>query len=297
MYAIACILSFDGLSKPSVPTVDMEPVASAVDATGLGDDPNTTMGESLFSNLADGNELLDLVTAPTEADSAVKEPEKKRSRSKKHKSANMDSVNMGADLSTASDEAASAVEEPVKKRRRSKKRRSAKNSDVANEQPELKPANESDMGNMEESLPSNLVNGNEQLDTNTALAEAASAGDEPEKKRSRSSKKRKSAKNLDLGNMEAKETFDLANNGNDQTELKSASKEKEIILANLTNGDEQPDPQMESASAASEPEKKQSRSKRRKLANSSSSGNNTEENVPSTNNGNELISSGLTEAA
>lgn len=294
MYAIACILSFDGLSKPSVPTVDMEPVASAVDATGLGDDPNTTMGESLFSNLADGNELLDLVTAPTEADSAVKEPEKKRSRSKKHKSANMDSVNMGADLSTASDEAASAVEEPVKKRRRSKKRRSAKNLDLASEQPELKLAKESDLGNMEESLPSNPVNGNELPDTNTVLAEAASAGEEPEKKRSRSSKKRKSAKNLDL---EAKETFDLANNGNDQTELKSASKEKEIILANLTNGDEQPDPQMESASAASEPEKKQSRSKRRKLANSSSSGNNTEENVPSTNNGNELLSSGLTEAA
>ncbi|CAF1923983.1 DExH-box ATP-dependent RNA helicase DExH2 isoform X1 [Brassica napus] len=297
MYAIACILSFDGLSKPSVPTVDMEPVASAVDATGLGDDPNTAMGESLFSNLADGNELLDLVTAPTEADSAVKEPEKKRSRSKKHKSANMDSVNMGADLSTASDEAASAVEEPVKKRRRSKKRRSAKNLDLASEQPELKLAKESDLGNMEESLPSNPVNGNELPDTNTVPAEDASAGEEPEKKRSRSSKKRKSAKNLDLGNMEVKETFDLANNGNDQTELKPASKEKEIIPANHTNGNEQPDPQMESASAASEPEKKQSRSKRRKLANSSSSGNNTEENVPSTNNGNELLSSGLTEAA
>ncbi|CDY10215.1 BnaC05g04580D [Brassica napus] len=221
MYAIACILSFDGLSKPSVPTVDMEPVASAVDATGLGDDPNTAMGESL----------------------------------------------------------------------------SAKNLDLASEQPELKLAKESDLGNMEESLPSNPVNGNELPDTNTVPAEDASAGEEPEKKRSRSSKKRKSAKNLDLGNMEVKETFDLANNGNDQTELKPASKEKEIIPANHTNGNEQPDPQMESASAASEPEKKQSRSKRRKLANSSSSGNNTEENVPSTNNGNELLSSGLTEAA
>ncbi|KAL0723819.1 hypothetical protein Bca4012_038418 [Brassica carinata] len=302
MHAIAWILSFDGFSKPSVPTVDMEPIASAVDATGLRDDPNTTMGETLVSNLADGNELLDLFSAPKEAASALKEPGKKRSRSsKKDKPTNMDSGNVEADLNTASDEAASAVEEPVKKRRRSKMRKSAKNLDLANEQPEVKPANESDLGNMEERLPSNLVNGNEQPDTNTAPAEAASAGEEPEKKRSRSSKKRKSAKNLDLGNMEVKEPSDIANNGNEQTEVKPASKEKESIPANLTNGNEQSDPntaKMEAASSAKKPEKKQSRSKRRKLANNSSSGNNMEENMPSTN-GNEqhINSGGLTEAA
>ncbi|KAF8083144.1 hypothetical protein N665_0790s0007 [Sinapis alba] len=298
MYAIACILSFDGLSKPSVPTVD---VATAVDATGLRDDPNTTVGESLFSNLADGNELLELISAPTEAASAVKEPEKKRSRSKKHKSAKMDSGNMEAGLITASDEAASAVEEQEKKRsRRSKKRKSAKNLDVANEQPELKPASKSDLDNMEESLPSNLVNGNEQPDINTAPTEAASAGEEPEKKRSKSSKKRKSAKNLDSGNMEVNEPFDLANNGNEQIELKSATKEKESIPANLTNGNEQPDPntaQMEAASAAQKPEKKQSRSRRRKLANNLSSGNNMDENVASTSGDEQHINSGLTEAA
>lgn len=287
MYAIACILSYDGLSRLSVPMVSE---LESGNTSGLD-----SMGENLLSNLADGNELLDLVSAPKEAASAVKEPEKERSRSKKHKSANME-----ADLSTASDEAASAVEEPVKKRRRSKKRKSAKILDLANEQPEANPANESDLGNIEESLPSNLVTGNEQPDTNTAPAEAASAGEEPEKKRSRSSKKRKSAKNLDLGNIEVNEPSDLANNGNEQTEVKSDRKEKESIPANLTNGNEQSDPnsaQMEADSAAKTPEKKQSRSKRRKLANDSSSGNNMEENVPSTSGNEQHISSGETEAA
>ncbi|ESQ36248.1 hypothetical protein EUTSA_v10006566mg [Eutrema salsugineum] len=284
MYAIACILSYDGLPKHSVQTVAVEPIASVVDATGLRDDipsakpngsqkndPNNTpmgsklksantsglcnMEESLPSNLADGNVQPDPNTAPMEAVSAVQQPKKKQSRSKRCKSVNnVDLGNMEdntpsdlangneqtevkpanksdlgfmmeslpsnlangneQDPNTAPTEAALAVKEPEKKRSRSKKRKSA---------------NESDLGNMIQSLPSTLANGNGQPDPNTALTEAASAVKEPEKKRSRS-KKRKSANNSDLGNME-------------ENKLKSDSgKEKESIHANLANGNEQPDP-------------------------------------------------------
>ncbi|VVA90212.1 unnamed protein product [Arabis nemorensis] len=286
MYAIACILSYDGLLKPSFQTVAVEPSASVVDTTGLredipsadhnesqGNDPNTTptgsklesanmsglgnMEESLSSNLANGNEQPDPNTALTKDASAVKEPKKKkRSRSKKVKE------NKPSDLT------------------------------YGTEQTELKPADTApntdptDLDNMEECLPSNPANGNEQPYPKTASTEAASAVEEPEKKRSRS-KKRKAANNLDLGNTEEDKPSDLAD-GNERTELKPADKSdldnmEECLPSDPANGNEQPDPKTASTEAASvveEPEKKRSRSKKRKTANNLDLGN-TEENKPS----------------
>ncbi|CAH2038738.1 unnamed protein product [Thlaspi arvense] len=189
MYAIACILSYDGLSKPSVPTVSVEPIASVIDTTGLRDDipsgiqekdPNTTpmgsnhesantsglgnMGESLSSDFAIGNEQRDSNTAPLEVAAA-----QKQSRSKKRKAANKLDLDM----------------------------EEKKPSDLANgnQQTEIKSANQSDPGNIEESPPSNLAIGNKQPDPNTAPMEAASVAKQPEKKQSRS-KRRKLANNL-----------------------------------------------------------------------------------------------------
>uniref|UniRef100_A0A1J3JM66 Putative ATP-dependent RNA helicase YTHDC2 n=1 Tax=Noccaea caerulescens TaxID=107243 RepID=A0A1J3JM66_NOCCA len=221
MYAIACILSYDGLPKTSAQTVAVEPIASTVDATGLRDDipsaknaPSTTtpMGsklksvntsglgnteETLSSNLANGNAQPDPNTAPTE------QKKKKQSKSKKCKS--VDNV---------------------------------------------------DLGNIEENPPSDMANENEETDPNTT---AASEVKEPEKKRTRS-KKRKSTNNLDLGNMEMEDNtpYDLVN-GN----------EEESIPGNL-------------ASAAEQPKKKKSKSKRRKLNDKLDSGDNMEENMAST---------------
>ncbi|KAG7591106.1 hypothetical protein ISN45_Aa01g001720 [Arabidopsis thaliana x Arabidopsis arenosa] len=226
--------------------------------------------ESIPSNLSNGNEQRDPNIAPAEDASAAKQPEKKRSRSKKCKSGN--NLDLG-------------------------KMEKSKPSDLANgnEQTEPKSANNLDLGNMEESLPFNLANGDEQPDPTTAPMEAASVAKQPKKKRSRS-KKCKFVNNLDLGNMEENKPSDMAN-GNEQKEPKSVSrldpsKEKESIPSNLVSGNEQPD------SNNTAPVAKKPKRKKRKLANNFDSGNNIEGKMPSTNGVEQpALNIALTEAA
>ncbi|CAE5956729.1 unnamed protein product [Arabidopsis arenosa] len=239
--------------------------------------------ESIPSNLANGNEQRDPNIAPAEDASAAKQPEKKRSRSKKCKSGN--NLDLGKMEKSKPSDLANGNEQTEPK--------SANNLDLGNmeentpsdlanenEQTELKLPNNSDYGNMEESLPFNLANGDEQPDPTTAPMEAASVAKQPKKKRSRS-KKCKLVNNLDLGNMEENKPSDMAN-GNEQKEAKSVSrldpsKEKESIPWNLVSGNEQPDSN-NTAPAAKKPKRKKS-----KLANNFDSGNNIEGKMPSTN--------------
>ncbi|KAL1202084.1 DExH-box ATP-dependent RNA helicase DExH2 [Cardamine amara subsp. amara] len=227
------------------------------------------------SDLANLNEQTESNTAQVEAASVDKQPKKKQSRSKRRKSVtSVDLGNMEED--TPSDLANGNVQaEPnsasnlgigntkdnvpsyLVNGNEQTEPKSVINLDLGNveekmpsdlangnEKTEPKSTNKLDYGNMEESLPSNLTSGDEQPDPNTAPMEVVSAANQPEKKRPRS-KKRKSANNVDLGNIEEKKPSDLA------------------------NGNEQPDPNIapeEAASAPKQPKKKHSRSKRRKLA-------------------------------
>ncbi|XP_010457807.1 PREDICTED: DExH-box ATP-dependent RNA helicase DExH2-like isoform X2 [Camelina sativa] len=237
--------------------------------------------ESIPSNLAHGNEQRDPNTSQTEDASAAKQPEKKRSRSKRRKSGNDMDLGM-METSKPSDLAnGNELTEP----------KSANNLDLGNmeenmpsdltkdnEQTELNLPNKSNYGNMEESLPFNLANVNEQPDPSTTLMEAASSAKQPKNKRSRS-KKHKSDNNLELGNIEENKPSDLAN-GNERKEPKlvrrlDPDKEKESIPLNLVSGNEEPDPN--TAPAAKKPKRK-----KRKLAKNFDSGNSMEEKVPST---------------
>ncbi|CAN8295276.1 unnamed protein product [Cochlearia groenlandica] len=307
MYAIACILSYDGLSKPSVQTVGVEPIVA--EPTGLSDvisssiptgsqenDPITTpigsklesangsrsgnMEESLPSNLTDGNEQPGPNTAPMEAVSAPHQ-QKKQSRSKKCKTVNnvdpgnmVDNMSMDlangieqSDPNTAPAEADSAVKEPEKKRSRSKKQKSANKPDLSNieeslpsnlaEENEQPGANKPGLAKMEESLPCNLTDGNEEPGPNTAPMEAVSAAHQ--QKKQSSSEKCNSVNNVDPRNMEDIRSSDLAN-GIEQSDPKNAP--------------------VEAGSDVKEPKKKRSRSKKQKSANNPDLGN-IEESLPS----------------
>ncbi|OAP17517.1 NIH [Arabidopsis thaliana] len=233
---------------------------------------------SIPSNLVNGNEQHDLNIAPGEDASAAKQPEKKRSRSKKRKSGN--NLDLGKMEKSKPSDLANENEQTEPKSANNLDLGNMKEntpSDLANEneQTELRLPNNSDYGNMEESLPLNLANGDEQPDPTTAPMEAAK---QPKKKRSRS-KKCKSVNNLDLGNMEENKPSDLAN-GNEQKDPESVNrldpgKEKESIPSNLVSGNEQPD---SNTAPAKKPKKK-----KRKLANNFDSVNNMEEKMPSTN--------------
>lgn len=212
MYAIACILSYDGLPKTSAQTVAVEPIASTEDATGLRADipsaknaPSTTtpMGSKLksvnTSGLGNTEETLssnaqpDSNTAPTE--------QKKKQQSKSRKCKSVDNVDLGnieenppSDMANENEEtdpntAASEVKEPEKKRTRSKKRKST---------------NKLDLGNMEDNTPSDLVSGNEEESIPGNIAHGNEQPD-PIKKKSKS-KRRKLDDKLDSGNNMASTT-------------------------------------------------------------------------------------------